>query len=147
MGMSRRMKWIFGLSIALNLFLLAFIGGQVWRFHHAARMLASGQAVEMMLRQVGARLSTQDAQTLRQAFMPKLPELRELQRQARRQLEQTREDIGATPFDAAKVKADLEQARETREKIAPIVETTFLDVLPRLSGRRTLSHIRLLRGR
>ncbi len=142
----RHMRWVIGISLALNLFLLAFLGVQGYRWRIAERQIVSGGLVEIAMNQVSARLSSEDAQILRSAFMPHLVELATLQRQWLAAVEKTRRDIGAQPFDIVQFKADLEAVRAARSRISSVIEEVLLEAIPRLSeaGRLSVSRYRLL---
>lgn len=142
----RQMRWVIGISLALNLFLLAFLGVQGYRWRVAERQIVSGGLVEVAINQVSSKLPPEDARILRSSFMPHLVELATLQRQWLRAVEETRRDIGAQPFDAAKFKADLQAVREARSRISPVIEEVLLKAVPRLSdaGRQAISRYRLL---
>jgi hypothetical protein len=60
-----------------------------------------------------------------------------------------RDDIGAVPFDAEKLRADLDASRAARDKLRPLIEQALLEALPQMSedGRRILSQTRLARRR
>lgn len=142
------------LSIALNVFLIAFIGVQIWRYRDptgflslaTTRSFASGEIAQTLIARLSDRLPPQDAALLRQAFVARLPDLVRLQRQSFEAVEQVRRDVGEPSYDDAKVRADMDSARASAQKIRPVVEEILLDVLPRMSpeGRKALSEIRLL---
>ncbi|MBN8875444.1 MAG: periplasmic heavy metal sensor [Rhodospirillales bacterium] len=142
----RHMRWVIGISLALNLFLLAFLGVQGYRWRVAERQIVSGGLVEIAIDQVSSKLSPEDARILRSAFMSHSGELATLQRQWLLAVEETRRDIGAQPFDAAKFKADLQAVREARSRISPVIEALLLEAIPRMSeaGRQAISRYRLL---
>ncbi len=153
----RRMRWTHVaiiLSVALNLFLVAFLGAQIWRLRHpggvlalaTSRGLATGAVTQLVLRQLIEKLPPADAAIFRNAFAARLPEMIMLQRQSIEAMEQARTDIARLPYDNDKVRADLNAGRAARQKIGPLLEETLLDILPRMSeeGRRTLSEYRLL---
>ncbi|MBN8898178.1 MAG: periplasmic heavy metal sensor, partial [Rhodospirillales bacterium] len=125
---------------------LAFLGVQGYRWRVAERQIVSGGLVEIAIDQVSSKLSPEDARILRSAFMSHSGELATLQRQWLLAVEETRRDIGAQPFDAAKFKADLQAVREARSRISPVIEALLLEAIPRMSeaGRQAISRYRLL---
>jgi uncharacterized membrane protein len=154
---SRRVRWArigVAASIALNLFLLAFAGGQAWRLTRSGSLLAlstssdfvSGVLAERLLRRITSVLPPADGRLVHAAFAPRMPEVIGLGRRAFLAVERAREDIGAKHLDLDKVKADLAAANDARQAIRPIVQGTLLDVLPRMSaqGRLALSQYRVL---
>ena len=147
---ARWMRWALVLSVALNLFLVAFLGGQAWRMAHRAatgRGPISADLTERILPRLVAHLPPADGQLVQEAFAARLPELTELQRQSREALERARLGIAQAPYDEGRVRAELIAAQEGRQKLATIVEQTLLEVLPRMSqeGRVVLSEQRVLR--
>jgi len=150
-----RTTWIragVGLSIALNLFLVGFVGAHLLPFGTPATQSAAitgdtepGAPLREAIRQVIERLPTGDARLLREAFAARLPELGTLQRQARQAAERVRQDIGQPTLDTAKLRADLTALHDARQKIRPVIDDILLDALPRLSpqGREILSQARL----
>lgn len=149
----RRTRWLIGLSVALNLFFLAFFAAQSWRVVHGGPLamiarpgLGSGGVAETILQRIAGQLPPDDARVFRQAMQSRLPEVLRLQRQSLAAMEQVRADVAARPFDAEKTRADMQAARQLRQQIAPLVEAALLEALPRMSdaGRRALGEIRLL---
>lgn len=136
-----------GFSVALNIFLVGFLLAQLWsiRPQHVADELAPRE----VLRQLAGELPAGDARHLRYAFAERLPQLAALRRDVRAATERVRDDIGAVPFDAEKLRADLDASRAARDKLRPLIEQALLEALPQMSedGRRILSQARLARRR
>jgi uncharacterized membrane protein len=138
------------LSLALNLFLVAFVGAQAWRARNTESMLLTassegGITAHGILRQLADKLPPEDGRLLRDAFAARLPELATLRRQSVQAMDRVRDDIARRPFDADRTRADMRAAREARRNLAPVIEETMLDVLPRMSdeGRIALGQYRL----
>jgi len=150
-------RWAVGLSVALNLFFVAFLGAQFWRSQGIEGLFApattsnagAGPFRRAVLRQLVARLPPEDGRVLRAGFVARLPELVRLQRQSVAAAEQVRADIAASPLDLEKLRTDMRAAREARQQLAPVIEEALLDVVPRMSdeGRRILSDYRLSQRR
>jgi hypothetical protein len=139
-------------SVAINLFGLAFIGEQAWRRHverqGALEISDSGvnSSLRAALRQVIERLPSEDAALLRTAFAARVPDLIARRRESFRAVERVRNDIAQLPFDAEKTRADMLVSSEARQRTAAAIQDTLLDVLPRMSnaGRRELAGFRLI---
>ncbi len=150
----RRTRIGIGVSVALNIFLLTFVGTQAWRHRHpdsflamsSAGTVASGDVARAFVQQLASVLPPEDGKVLRAAFVARLPELVRLQRASLSAAEQVRSDIGVHPFDVDKLRADMLAARQARQAIRPIVEDSLLEALPRMSdaGRQVLSEYRIL---
>ena len=136
-----------GFSVALNIFLTGFLLAQLWSSH--ARLAPETLAPREILRQLAEQLPAADTEHLRRAFASRLPELIRIRREVRAASERVRADIGAVPFDARMLQADLEATRAAREKLRPLIEQALLEALPQMSeqGRKTLSNSRLARRR
>ncbi len=139
------MRGLVALSVALNLFFLAFVGARMWHAGDATRDLVSGVVVRVILQRVTDSLPPDDGRILQQAAAARLDRLSHWQQQSREAAEQVRRDIAATPFDLERTRADLLAARQTRQQLSPVIEDILLDALPRMSdeGRRVLSEQRL----
>lgn len=150
----RRTRLGIGVSAALNIFLLTFVGTQAWRHRHPDSFLAmstigtvaSGDVARAFVQQLASVLPPEDGKVLRSAFVARLPELIRLQRSSLAAAEQVRRDIGVHPFDVNKLRTDMVAARQARQAIRPIVEDSLLEALPRMSdsGRQVLSEYRIL---
>jgi uncharacterized membrane protein len=134
-----------GFSVALNIFLAGFLLAQLWSGH--AQPVAEGLPAREVLRQLAQQLPAADAEHLRRAFASRLPDLVRVRREARAANEQVRADIGAVPFDAEKLSANVDTPRAAREKVRLLIEQALLEALPQISeeGRKTLSTYRLAR--
>ncbi len=143
---SRLMRTLLVTSLAANLFFCAWFGAQAWRRHRVAELAASPVA-ESILPQVLERLPPADRDVFRSAFSGRLPELRELQRQARAAMARVRAGMAARPFDLAAVRADMEAWRQARQRISTLFEEGLVEALPRMSdqGRLVLSQQRIVR--
>ncbi len=141
-------KALLALSIALNIFLVAFLFGQLWQAHshHADGQTWSAREV---LRQLERRLPEKDAQVLRHAFGSRAKQIGDLQREHRATVDRVRQDVGAAPLDLDKLRADLDASRRARDRLRPLVEQALLEALPQMSeaGRETLSRYRLMPAR
>lgn len=136
-----------GFSVALNIFLVGFLLAQLWTGH--TQPAPEALAPREILRQLAEQLPAADVEHLRRAFSGRLPELVRARREVRAASERARADIAAVPFDAAKLRADLEATRAAREKLRPLIEQALLEALPQMSeeGRKTLGTYRLARRR
>jgi len=142
-------------SVALNLFCLAFIGEQAWRRHLEDRVMLQigdgGEALSLrgVLRPLIDKLPTEDAAQLRAGFAARIPDLMAVRREAAQAMERVRADIAQAQFDPQRTRTDMLAAREARQKAAAIIQDTLLEVLPQMSdvGRRQLAEFRLLAGR
>lgn len=150
--MSAWLRWGLVASLALNLFLLGFLGAEATRSHRRGLLLANGRAAASgegpiaLGRQLAAALPPADAGVLRQAFAARLPELARLRRRSQAAAEQVRLDIEAAPYDPGRVRADMLAAREARQAIRPVIEQILQDALPRMSapGRKAFAEYRIL---
>lgn len=137
-----RLRWVLAVSLAVNVFLVGFIGVQAWRLRH----LRASAVVESVFKQVGERLPPDDRSILRRALQSKAPALIAAGRQSKEALEQVRADVGREPYDDAKVRTDLAAARDARQRMGALVEEILLETLPQLSeaGRKTIGDFRVL---
>jgi len=151
LGRSRWTLWAVGLSVALNLFLLGFLGAQAWRLHApessdapAADTLGPG-----FFRQLAGTLPPADARLLRSALGARLPEMIGLRRDWQQAAERLRTDIAQLPYADDKVRADLAAVQAARQKLRPLTEDLLLTILPQMSdeGRQALSRARVKPGR
>ena len=135
-----------GFSVALNIFLVGFLLAQLWS---SPAPEPEALAPREILRQLAKQLPPADAEHLRRAFASRAPELVRTRREVRAASEQVRADIGATPFETTKLRADFEAMRIARERLRPLIEQALLEALPQMSeeGRTILSHARLTRRR
>jgi uncharacterized membrane protein len=140
------LRWLLAGSLAVNLFLVAFVGVEAWRMRHPLSSGLAEGAVESVFKQIGERLPADDRTVLRRAFAARLPALIAAGRDSRDGLDQARADIEADPFDPAKLRADLEAARTARQRAGLLVQEVLLDSLPRLSprGRKAIADFRLI---
>lgn len=142
-------------SVALNLFCLAFIGEQAWRRHVEERVslqIGAGEeapSLRTVLGQLVEKLPPEDAAILRASFASRIPDLIALRRDSVQAIDRVRADITQRPFDAEKTHMDMLASREARQKTAAVIQDALLDVLPRMSdaGRRELAEYRLLPAR
>jgi uncharacterized membrane protein len=147
----RVVQLVLAISLAVNLFGIAFVGARLWHNHtvRGALIEADGGTaappVRTILRQIIASLPAKDGVILREAFIARLPELAALNRASIGAAEQVRIDIAQQPFDFAKTQADMLVSRDARQKTGAAVQETLLGVLPKMSdeGRRALAHYRL----
>jgi Heavy-metal resistance len=139
-------------SIALNLFCVAFIGEQAWRSHaeeHGAMQIGAGGGplpLRTLLQQINGNLPPEDAALLRSEFAARIPDLITLRRNSVQAVERVRVDIAQQPFDPEKTRRDMLLSQEARQKTAAVIQAALLDVLPRMSdqGRRQLADYRIL---
>lgn len=136
-----RFRWVLAVSLALNVFLAAFIGVQAWRLHH----VRGAMVAESLFKQIAERLPSEDRAILRRAFLVRAPSLMAAGARSREAMEQVRADIDHVPYDDAKLRADLEAAREPRQRMGQLVEEILLESLPKLSdqGRKVIGEYRL----
>ena len=132
-----------GLSVILNVFLIGFLSAQALLDHTPAPETPPRE----ILRQLGEKLPSADAEHLRRAFATRLPELARARRAARTASDTVHVEISAMPFDANRLRADLDASRAARETLRRLVEQALLEALPQMSdeGRQILSHYRLVR--
>ncbi len=150
----RRTRLIIGVSVALNIFLLTFLGTQAWRHRHPDSFLAmsttasiaSGDIARAFVQQLAAALPPEDGKVLRAAFITRLPELVRLQRASLSAAEQVRRDMGSHPLDIDQLRTDMRAARQARQAIRPVIEEGLLEALPRMSeaGRQAFSEYRIV---
>jgi uncharacterized membrane protein len=150
-------RFVVGPSIALNIFFASFLLVQTWNSQQAeiapgtptANDVDARMPAREVLRQLTRKLLPDDARLLREAFRAKLPQLLDLQREARLAADKVRRDVDQSTLDMDKLRADLAAARQAREKVRPVMEEVLLEVLPRMSepGRHILSQYRLMPGR
>jgi len=150
-GRPRWTLWVVGLSIALNLFLLGFLGAQAWRLHQPEGAAASaGDTLGPgFFRQLARDLPPADARLLLSALGARLPEMIGLRRDWQQAVERLRTDIAQVPYADDKVRADLAAVQAARQKLRPVTEDLLLTILPQMSdeGRRALSQTRVKPGR
>ncbi|WP_256367015.1 periplasmic heavy metal sensor [Acidisphaera sp. L21] len=124
--------------MALNLFLLAFVGAQTWWLHHpwttpgtfAANDLGSRMLAAGYLRQITSTLPEADGRLLREAYAAKALTLIALSRQLRASAEQIGADIGARSLGLDQVKTDMAAAQAARQEIGQSIQAILLNVLP-----------------
>lgn len=149
----RRLRVILAMSIALNLFLAAFVGAQRWKAVRlerqappAAGFLEGGgvQDPEGAVQRLATTLPQRDAALLRRAVLSRLDALTEARRGFALAVERTREEIARTPVDPAALRAAIEEARRQRQRFGPLLEEILLDIVPRMSpeGRQVLARYR-----
>ncbi|MBB6252392.1 periplasmic heavy metal sensor [Nitrospirillum iridis] len=139
------------LSLALNLFLLAFVGAQQWRQQAALRALPpsiartpAGNVLATLFGQLAAQLPPDDRRLLRSAILSHTPQLEQTQARFAAAMDQVRTEIDRTPLDTAALRAAMAQAREQRQPLGPVLEDIVMEVLPQMSaeGRHILSRYR-----
>lgn len=140
-------------SLALNLFLMGFVGAQAWRRLHPGPSLdatvftrpGSGAIAQGYFRQLIRSLPAEDGRVLRSAFAARMPEILTLGARSLSDLERVRQAIGTTPFDPEQVKSDIATARQTRERLRTVIADALIAALPNMSqpGREALSRYRL----
>ncbi|WP_044560960.1 periplasmic heavy metal sensor [Azospirillum sp. B4] len=139
------------LSLALNLFLLAFLGAQQWRQQVALHALPpaiagtpAGSALANLLSQLAEQLPTEDRRLLRTAFVSHAAQFQEAQARFAAAMDQVRTEVDRTPLDIDALRAAIANAREQRQPMGPVLEDIMMDVLPKMSpeGRHVLSHYR-----
>ena len=147
----RRLRLILGVSLALNLFLVAFVAGQRWRAIQLERLVAMPPIAapispdpEGALGRLAAMLPAADAAILRAAMATRLPTLLAIRRDFAAALEQARAAVARDPVDPAALAAAISAAREQRMRFGPILEALLVETVPQLSpeGRRVLSRFR-----
>jgi hypothetical protein len=145
-----RLRVFLGVSIALNLFLVALVGAQRWKAVQVQRMAtpASGlierQGIhdpEGTLQEFLARLSPDDAAILQGAARARLGELLNARRDFVSAVERTRAEIVRDPVDPTAIREAIAEARRQRQRFGPLLEGILLDAVPRMTpeGRRALS--------
>lgn len=147
----RRLRLILGVSLALNLFLLAFVAGQRWRAVQLERMVAIpapeaqiSPDPEGALARLGGVLPSADAAILRQAIAARLPELGAIRRDFAAAVDHARVEMARDPVDPAALGQAITEARRQRMRFGPVLESLLVETVPRLSpeGRRALSRFR-----
>lgn len=149
----RRLRLILGVSLALNLFLLAFVAGQRWRAHRLEMLAVQPGLVlqepvaadpEAALARVSDTLPPADAAILRTAVIARLGTLLEARRGFLAAVERARAEIARDPVDPAALQAAIAEARRERQRFGPVLESLLVETVPRLSpeGRRALARFR-----
>lgn len=130
-------------SLALNLFLLAFVAAQYWqgRSPSPPTSVAAGAA----FKQVAAALPPQDGEILRGAVAAQLPRLVVAQRGLRDAMATVRDEVRRDPVDTARLRAAIETARGKRMERMMVIEDILTEAISRMSepGRQILSQFRL----
>lgn len=149
----RRLRVILAVSIALNLFLAAFVGAQRWKAVRLERLalpaagFLEGEGMrdpEGAVQRLGTTLPRADAALLRRAVLTRLDALAEARRGFAAAVERTREEVARNPVDPTALRAAIEEARRQRQRFGPLVEEILLDIVPRMSpeGRQVLARYR-----
>jgi len=147
----RRLRLILGLSLALNLFLLAFVAGQRWRAHRLELLaVQSGPGLmlspdpEGALARLEAVLSPADAAILRAAVAERLGPLLDARRGFVAAIARARAEVARDPVNPAALQDAIAEARRERQRFGPLLEALLLEAVPRMSpqGRRVLAQFR-----
>jgi uncharacterized membrane protein len=139
-------------SLALNLLLIAVVGGQQLR-----RLVAGFPVDEPVgfwsedgsptpaVAQILAALPTGDAALLREAIAAHREQLAGIRAEFARAMQGVRAEIARTPADAERLREAIETARRARQAFGPILQAILLAAVPRMSeqGRQVLSQYRL----
>jgi hypothetical protein len=155
-ALPQTMSWsrlAIGLSLAVNLFLLAFFAAQAW--HPFAAESPPGLSAESeplksgFFRRLAKTLPPDDARLLGKAVLLRLPEYAAAEREVFQAMERLRTDAAERPYNTEKVKADLDALQAARQKMPPITSQLLQEVLPQMSdeGRLALSRFRLFSRR
>ncbi|MEA1674160.1 periplasmic heavy metal sensor [Nitrospirillum sp. BR 11163] len=145
------LRFLFLLSLALNLFLLAFLGAQQWRQRTALGALppvlarsAAGNALATLVGQLAEQLPAGDRSLLRGAIVSHMAQLEAAQGRFTAAMDQVRTEIDRTPLDPDALRAAMANAREQRQPIGPVLEDIMMEVLPKMSpeGRHVLARYR-----
>jgi len=151
---TRSLRIILSISIALNLFLLAFVAGQRWRarglemmaIQSAAPMLGGRNLNDRMpaLQRLYAALPPEDASILREAVEARMPALLAAQQGFLDAAEEVRQAIAHDPLVPEALQASITAARRERQTAGPLLDALMMDAIPRMSaeGRRILSNYR-----
>ncbi|MDZ5649056.1 periplasmic heavy metal sensor [Nitrospirillum sp. BR 11828] len=145
------LRLVFILSLAVNLFLLAFIGAQQWRQRAALGTLppmlarsAAGNALATIIGQLAEELPPEDSRLLRAAILSHMTQLETAQGRFADAMSQVRAEIDRTPLNPDALRAAMANAREQRQPIGPVLEDIMMEVLPKMSpeGRHILARYR-----
>ncbi|WP_186455772.1 periplasmic heavy metal sensor [Nitrospirillum pindoramense] len=145
------LRLVFILSLALNLFLLAFLGAQQWRQRAVLGALpptlarsAAGNALATIIGQLAEQLPPEDSRLLRDAILSHMGQLEAAQGRFADAMSQVRAEIDRTPLDPDALRAAMAHAREERQPISPVLEDIMMEVLPKMSpeGRHILARYR-----
>ncbi|MBR0681708.1 periplasmic heavy metal sensor [Roseomonas eburnea] len=151
----RRLRLILGVSIALNLFLAAFVGGQRWRAR-GLEMLALQPGPGLMeqgapdpegtLAHLVRALPPADAAILRASVRARMFELLDARRGFVEAAAAAREEVARDPVNPAALQAAIAEARRQRLRFGPLLEAVLLEAVPRMSpeGRRVLAQFRAI---
>ncbi|MDE1145537.1 MAG: periplasmic heavy metal sensor [Azospirillaceae bacterium] len=139
------------LSLALNLFLLAFVGAQQWRERAVLRMLPpsvaatpGGNALASAFIDLAENMPADDRRLLREAILSHMAQLEQAQAGFIQAMDQVRAEIDRTPLDDDALRAAIANARTQRQPLGLVLEDIMMDVVPKMSpeGRHVLGHYR-----
>ncbi len=139
---SQRWRLYLGASLGVNLLLAGFLTTSLLRqhaWHHPHG--GGGGGIEAMFQHAEQDLSPSDAAALRRAFAAHVADLTATEHAYRQSAEAVRAALVAEPFDAQKLRAAMEAARDARQRMGPLIEAVTLEAAPSMSaaGRQTLA--------
>jgi len=127
-------------SVILNLFLLAVIGGHVWRAHTRGEIPGSGMALARALTRVEAILPAEDSAAFSQVIRRDAPHFSTSVVQLRRARQELDRQIAADPFNPAAARQALSATQVAWNHFLDDFGGTLIDALSQVSpqGRRKL---------
>lgn len=148
------LRWLLAASLALNLFLVAFLIGQRWQpWRPPAPVLEEEAAAPMRglrpaihLRQIMATLPPEDAALLRQAVVRRIPLLRAARLDFFAAIEALRTEIMRSPPSAPALQAAIAEVRRKQAPFTIFIEELLVETVPQMSeaGRRALGQYRMM---
>lgn len=144
----RPLRLALAASLAVNLFLVAVVGGQQIRRHLASPSgdlpvgfwsLDGSPAPQVV--QILAALPAGDAAVLREAIAAHREQLVAARAEFARAMQVVRTEIARTPVDGDRLRDAIEQARRARQAFGPMLQAILVTAVPRMSeqGRQVLS--------
>lgn len=147
-------RWLLAASLALNLFLVAFLIGQRWQPWRPPAPAVEEEAVGPMrglrpaihLRQLMASLPPEDAALLRQAAIRRIPMLRAARLDFFAAVEALRAEITRSPPSVPALQAALAEVRRKQAPFPAFIEELLIETVPQMSeaGRQALGQYRML---
>lgn len=127
-------------SVILNLFLLAIIGGHMWRVHSRGEIPGSGMALARALTRVEAILPAKDSAAFSQVIRRDAPHFTASVLQLRQARQALDRQISADPFDPAAARQALSATQTAWSHFLDDFGGTLVDALSQVSpeGRRKL---------
>ena len=135
----RLMRTSLIVSIILNLFLAAVVGGHFWRIHHEDTTAPTGLLA--VLAQAEAGLSPKDAAALDSVLRRDAPHYIAAARRLRTAREALQQQVNADTFDPEKTRQALDSWRAAWNEFLDVFDDTLIEALAKISpeGRRHLS--------